>query len=113
MSELTRELGELAGQWIIKETTTTIPAAGLFQLTSANPNRWKLIIAVAAFGAATFVHLTTVPAAASPFGMQLDTGKTFTEFDYRRDGGLCQAAWFFNDAAANMNVTVIEVLLQQ
>lgn len=114
MSEITQQLGELAGQWIVQESEVTITSATQGTLlVPANSRRWALWVApnlnspTARFGISTLAQVTSGQALA------IDVANLPWQINFRRWGGLVQQAWYAYATGGSVTVHVIELLMQQ
>lgn len=115
MSQLTRELSALAGQWIVTETAVLVaPQPNPPTLLAVfSPLRWALIFANALVGSNNWT-VSTDPGPVTGQGLPLAVGQTVL-LSYRDYGGLIQQAWFAPPppGAQPVTLTIWEVLLQQ
>lgn len=116
MSELSRDLSELAGTWSYVYTQLTLLPSQQAQMFAANPLRWAFLAAQDIGFGNLGGNLGFWPASASVNALGFVTAQTgvFT-LNYRQVGGLVGLAWNCSntDPTNSRTVDVIEVLAQQ
>lgn len=114
MSELSRELSELAGTWNVLHSQIALPVGVSTQLCVANPLRWALVVAKTSptSAAGQFPAISTDPNVGANGGLDV-ANPDHIEIDYRKLGALAQQAWYGTGVGASADkVDVWEVLAQ-
>lgn len=114
MSEITRELSELAGGWNLVISTFVTPSNSNYsQILKANPLRWGLLIANSNPTSAS-VMIAPYGGGGTTFGIVLNpTTAPTIYFNYRDNPALVQAPWFANGLNNNGTLIMLEEVAQQ
>jgi hypothetical protein len=114
VSEITRELSDLAGQWIVKQTVVTVNSntAGV-QLCQANPLRWELLLQINGGGLSTnWGFGLSADATVNGYNLMTNTSSPF-RLNFRQSGGLVSQAWYGFAPSGSAEIVVTELIMQQ
>jgi hypothetical protein len=114
LSELSRELADLAGSWIVTETATSVAASFTGQVAVANPARWGIFVCVMHTAALGNFNWSTVGIPPVDNGQQAPAADGPLFLNYRAHGALVQQNLFIRSSiGVGHFVNVMEILAQQ
>jgi hypothetical protein len=114
VSEITREQSELAGQWIVKQTVVQVnsPTVGV-QLCEHNPLRWELLIGTGLSGLVSAYGIGLSADGANQGVLAIGSNSPTFRLNFRQSGGLVSQAWYGFVESSTLDLTVIELVMQQ